>query len=122
MPSKLVRLQNRPRDPFELYLRDYRRDLVVPEQDITMLGHGTSGWTPEHETPTAGPCLRCGGTRIDPDSGFYCPKCTQSGYEEPLAEQRRIAPKIRREPKPRTPKPERASKKTRKRVAKGTDS
>lgn len=77
-----------------------RRDLVVPEDEITMV-EGGIGWCREDEEPPAPgePCTKCRG-KIRPGSHLWCPKCQASGFDGPLAAQLRLARMPSLDPKP----------------------
>lgn len=76
---------------FEFWLRRYRPDLLVPENEIVLV-EGCVGWTPWHEAkpPAGSQCGLCGGG-INTGSLRYCPKCSLSGHEARLREQRLLA-------------------------------
>jgi len=116
MPGRLLALQGRPRDPFAAFIRDYRPDLKVPEDQIVP-SDGKSGWTPGDEMAEPA-CSKCSdGRRIEVGSLLYCPKCHRSGFDRKLAEQRAIAPAPRRirtspakPPKSRSAKPRKSTR------------
>jgi hypothetical protein len=88
---------------FEIEIRRYYPDLVVPEADVVPIFGCEARSTAFGPPPVSGEvCPNCRGLAAPPPppgpddplpepSPFYCERCSGSGYDVPLSEQLRLA-------------------------------
>ena len=94
-------------DDFQRMIRQDHPQWLVPEHAVVYLRYWLP-WSPESEQPHADGLPCPDHERIRPGSLLACPQCQLSGYERPLAEQRRLSgypPAEAPKPKPAPPAP-----------------